>query len=99
MIERHWIGVTHKDRAEAYIRHLREHLFPRLRHLNGFAGASILHRDVGDGTEFRIITRWESMDVIRAFAGDDISVAVVHADAQALMVRYDDFVTHYQSEE
>ncbi len=36
------------------------------------------------------------MDAIEAFAGQDITKAVVPPAAQALMVRYDDRAVHYE---
>jgi heme-degrading monooxygenase HmoA len=76
--------------------HLRQETFPAIRRLPGFVNASILRRDAKDGVEFLIVTTWESLDAIRAFAGDDIEAAVVPEVAQQMMVDYDRFVRHYQ---
>ncbi len=43
-----------------------------------------------------VTTMWRSLDAIKAFAGDDITTAVVPPAAQALMVRYDDRAVHYE---
>jgi len=59
-------------------------------------GASILRREVAEGTEFQVVTVWESLDAIRAFAGPDTEVAVVPAVAQAMMVKFDRRATHYE---
>jgi hypothetical protein len=56
----------------------------------------ILRRDLGPGVEFVIVTRWKSMDAIRQFAGEIIEAAVVPSEVQAMMVEYDEVVTHYE---
>lgn len=43
-----------------------------------------------------MITRWESLDAIRAFAGEHVELAVVPEKVQAMMVEYDPQVSHYQ---
>lgn len=55
----------------------------------------ILRRDVAEGAEFRIVTVWDSLDVVRAFAGDDVEAAVVPDVVRTMMVRFDPRVAHY----
>jgi heme-degrading monooxygenase HmoA len=45
--------------------------------------------------EFVTLTLWESMDAVRAFAGEDHEKAVVPEEAQALLARYDRTSAHY----
>lgn len=94
-LARQWKGVVKPDLAVDYIRHLQTETLPGLRRLKGFAGASVMQRRVEDGTEFQVTTYWHSLDAIRAFAGDDVTRAVVPPAAQALMVRFDDRAVHY----
>jgi len=96
MISRQWTGIARASEASNYIRHLREETFPHLATLPGFVRASILRRDVEEGVEFRIVTEWESRDAIRAFAGETLDVAVVPQVVQAMMVRFDATVAHYE---
>ena len=95
MIARHWRGLAKADRADAYVAHLRQETFPAIRKLPGFKSASILRRDVPEGVEFLIVTTWESLEAIRAFAGANIEAAVVPEKAQEMMLDYDRFVRHY----
>ena len=67
-----------------------------LAHLPGFLGASILRRDVALGVEFLVVTNWESLESIRAFAGADVDTAVVPAVVQAMMVEFDTRARHYE---
>jgi heme-degrading monooxygenase HmoA len=95
MIERHWRGVAHAAWAEHYVDHLRQSTFPHLATLPGYLGSSILRRDVATGVEFLIITRWVSLEAIRAFAGDDPTLAVVPSVAAEMMVEYDTRAKHF----
>ena len=96
MISRHWKGVARPGQAESYVNHLRADTFPQLSAIPGFVHAAILRREVDDGTEFRIVTVWESPSAIRAFAGRDPEVAVVPRVVQAMMAHYDTRVVHYE---
>jgi len=58
--------------------------------------ATILRRDVASGTEFQVVTVWNSLQEIEAFAGADIEKAVVPAVAQAMMVEFDRKAVHYE---
>ena len=96
MIARHWRGLAKADRATEYVAHLQTETFPSIRKLPGFVDASIQRRTIPAGVEFLIVTRWASLDAIRAFAGDDIDAAVVPDRAQAMMVDFDRFVRHFE---
>lgn len=96
MISRYWRGLFRAERADDYVRHLREHTFPKLERLEGFLGGSILRRNVTTGVEFVVLTRWRSLDAIKAFAGDDPERAVVPDELSSMIIEYDDRVRHYE---
>ena len=96
MISRHWKGVARPEGADRYVEHLRRETFPSLSNIDGFVGASILRRETALGVEFLIVTTWRSMEAIRKFTGEAAQVAVVPPAVQALMVEYDEEVTHYE---
>ena len=96
MISRHWTGVAKPGRGEAYEHHLRSDTFPRLAHIPGFVEASVLRRDVDGGTEFQVVTVWDSLEAVKAFAGPQVDVAVVPEAAQAMLSSYDERVRHYE---
>jgi heme-degrading monooxygenase HmoA len=96
MISRHWKGIAKPGETENYITHLRTDTFPKLSEISGFIEASILKRAVAQGTEFLIITVWESIEAIERFAGTPSDIAVVPEVVQAMMVEYDKNVRHYE---
>lgn len=95
MILRLWHGWTTPENAAAYADFLRETMFPSMRRIEGFAGAELLRRNDGDEVAFATITRFESLDAVRAFAGDDYEVAVIEPEARALLSRFDARSVHY----
>jgi hypothetical protein len=60
------------------------------------ACAWMLRRDRGDRTEFITLSLWESVDAIRAFAGDDIEAAVLYPEDEHYLLGGESTVTHYQ---
>jgi heme-degrading monooxygenase HmoA len=96
MIIREWRGRALLSRGDAYLRHFNDTVLPHLRTLPGFAGASLLRRQVGDGVEFVVLTRWDSLDSIRGFAGSDFGNAVVEPAAVAALANFDKTVQHYE---
>ena len=96
MISRHWNGLCKRDSADRYVEHLERETVPQLAALPGFIRASILRRELAAGTDFQVVTLWESLAAIEAFAGQDVDAAVVPASVQAMMLRYDRKVAHYE---
>ena len=95
MIIREWRGRANPSRAEAYPRHFHNKVVPELRHVPGFVGAYLSQRRFNDKIEFLVLTRWRSMDSIRAFAGPNIEKAVVEPGAVAALIEFDGDVCHY----
>jgi heme-degrading monooxygenase HmoA len=95
VISRHWKGVTKPGFAEAYLHHLRSETLPRLVAIAGFVEAWVLRRDVEEGAEFQVITVWESLGAVEAFAGPQADLAVVPDAVQAMLSTYDERVRHY----
>ena len=95
MIARIWHGWTSPGNADAYEQFLREHMFPSIHRVQGFLGADLLRRDDGDEVAFITITRFESLESVRAFAGDDYERAVIEPEAKALLSHHDERSQHY----
>jgi len=96
MIARVWSAQTTTAHVPAYAEHLSNHVLPAVRKLAGFAGATLLRRPIADAVEILVITYWQSLEAIRAFAGADLERAVVADEAAALLTRFDPCVRHYE---
>jgi hypothetical protein len=97
MITRMWRGWTAAENADAYERFLLTELFPSMRGIAGFRGADVLRRPDGDEVAFVTLTRFDSLDAIRAFAGEDYDVPVLEPQALALLSRYDERALHFDT--
>ena len=96
MIARVWRAWAQPEQASAYEQHFTTSVQAELRAVEGFVGAQLLRRQVGEEVESMAITTWTSMAIIHGFAGEDVERAVVAPEAQRILSRYEDRVTHYE---
>ena len=97
MIARRWTARAEgSEQADAYVAHFEGAVRPQLESTEGFLGATLERVQHDDGTEIVVVTRWESMDAIRAFAGEDVDLAVVEPEARAALSQLDDRVRHIE---
>jgi antibiotic biosynthesis monooxygenase (ABM) superfamily enzyme len=97
MITRLWRGWTARDNADAYERFLLYELFPSMRDVPGFRNADVLRRGDGSEVAFVILTRFDSLEAIRLFAGENYEVPVIEPTARALLTHYDKRAQHYDT--
>ena len=97
MITRMWRGWTAIDDADAYERFLLGELFPTMRAIPGFRGADVLRRVDGGEVAFVTLTRFDSLEAIRAFAGEDYETPVLEPQALALLSRYEERAVHFDT--
>jgi antibiotic biosynthesis monooxygenase (ABM) superfamily enzyme len=96
VIARLWRGWTSAENADPYERFLLIALFPSMRDIPGFRGAEVLRRADGPEVAFVTITRFETLDAVKAFAGDDYETPVLEPEALALLSRYDERAQHFE---
>jgi heme-degrading monooxygenase HmoA len=96
MIARFWSARTSREYAREYADHLSRTVLPELKKIAGYQAGTLLQREVSDGIEVVVITYWDSLASIRAFAGADIETAVVADKAAGLLTDYDRRVRHYE---
>lgn len=96
MVVRAWRGYAALTEAQAYPKHLLQSIRPKLEQLAGFRGLYLLRRREPEEIEFLVLTFWESMEAVRAFAGEQPELAVVEPEARAALVRFDRTVQHYE---
>ena len=96
-VARIWRGVIRTEDRDAYAAYLAETGIKEYRQTPGNQGAYILTRDLGDGrTEIPPSASGRRLDSIRAFAGDDISLAVFYPEDDRYLLERDLTVTHYE---
>ena len=95
MIVRIWHGRTRRDRADEYAAFLTLRAIPDYRGTDGNLDVAVLRRDEADVSHFLTVTRWESEDAIRAFAGSDLLKAKYYAEDKEFLLEFEDEVQHY----
>lgn len=99
MITRIWHGWTTPANAPVYEQLLLTEIFTGIaaRSIAGYRGISLCRRDAGAEVEFVTIMWFDSLDGVRAFAGEDYAIAVVPAKARAVLSRFDAVSAHYET--
>jgi heme-degrading monooxygenase HmoA len=98
MIARLWHGYATREDADAYAAMLKPELLPGLSQVTGYRGSYLLRRDAGDEVEFITIILWDSLEAIKAVAGDHYERAVVPHERRKYLLRWDDVAVHYEVE-
>jgi len=96
VIARIWRGVTRAADGEAYAAYIEESGTGPARKLPGARGSLVLRRTRGDRTEFETIILFDSLDDVRAFAGDHLETAVFFPEDDRYLVDRDLTVSHYE---
>ena len=95
-IARIWKARTSSTKADVYVQHATQKVFPALDRIEGHRGAYLLQRMVDGAVDFVVVTLWDSMAAVRKFAGSQVEQAVVEPEAQAVLTSFDEIVTHYE---
>jgi antibiotic biosynthesis monooxygenase (ABM) superfamily enzyme len=99
VIARTWRGVTRAEDEQAYADYLEETGMRAVRALPGNRGTLVLHRRVGERAEFQTVLLFDSLEHVRAFAGDDLERAVFYPEDDRFLVERELTVSHYEVEE
>lgn len=101
MIERIWHGWTDLDKAQEYENLLKKEIFINInsKKIDGYKGIKLLTRKLDNEMEFITIMRFETIQSIIDFAGEDYENCVVPEAAQKLLKRYDKKSQHYELKE
>ncbi len=96
MIARTWRGATRAADAERYADYVARTGLAGYRSTPGNRGAWLLHRTVGGRAEFLTLSLWDSLDAIRAFAGDDVERARFYPEDDAFLVDRELTAAHWE---
>jgi heme-degrading monooxygenase HmoA len=96
MIARRWRGGVRAADFDAYLGYLEESGIAALTATAGNEGVVVFrHLDESTGrAEFEVVSYWQDLDAIRAFAGDDISVARFFPDDDRFLIDRELTVRH-----
>ncbi len=89
MIVRIWHGRTAKKDFEAYTNFMRERAAPDYGSVKGNLGSYFMRRLDDEAAHFMLVTLWDSMDAVKAFAGDDPEVAKYYPEDDDFLLEKD----------
>jgi aminoglycoside 6'-N-acetyltransferase len=96
VIARIWTGAVHKEDGEAYAKYMRETGVAGYARTPGNSGIWMLRRNVNDRTEFVMFTLWDSLEAVKAFAGEDHETAVFYPEDERFLIDRDLRANHFE---
>jgi heme-degrading monooxygenase HmoA len=80
VIARIWQGRTKPGMGKPYFAYLEQTGLKEYRATPGFRNVLVLTREIGEATEYVLITLWGSMEAVRRFAGPEPERAVYYPE-------------------
>jgi hypothetical protein len=96
MIARRWHGRVPSEKADEYLRLMKEVGLADYRATEGNRGAWCLHRPEGDVVHVEMFTLWDDLEAIRRFAGDDLLKAKYYDFDPDFLLELEPEVTHFE---
>jgi heme-degrading monooxygenase HmoA len=96
MIARIWRGITLKEKADDFIAYFNQTGLADYGKTAGNRGTTILRRDQGEHCEIVLISLWDSMDSVRAFAGENPERSVYYPEDEQFLLQMEPLVRHYE---
>jgi heme-degrading monooxygenase HmoA len=96
MIARTWRGKVAPGNGGGYLEIVGRTGLRASRATPGNLGFYALQRPTGDHDEILTISLWESLDAIRAFAGEEIATAVFYSEDDAWLTDRDLRADHWE---
>ncbi len=97
MIVRIWHGRTPADKGDAYLDYLKRTGVTNYRATEGNRGVYVLRSSENGVADFLLVSLWESMDSVRAFAGDQPGTAAYYPEDDAYLLEREPGVRHYEA--
>ncbi|TGE26157.1 antibiotic biosynthesis monooxygenase [Hymenobacter aquaticus] len=97
MITRIWHGTTAALDADAYLEYLQQSGIADYKNTPGNLGVQVLRRLAGDVCHFWTVTRWDSYESIRQFAGPDYDKARYYPEDARYLLEFEPTVLHCET--
>jgi heme-degrading monooxygenase HmoA len=96
MIARLWHGATRAEDGDAYLAYLRETGEKECRATPGNRGVLVLREVRGGRADFLFTSFWDSLESVRAFAGDHLERAVYYPEDKRYLLELEPHVRHLE---
>lgn len=96
MIARIWRGRTRAGQAAEYTDYIKKTGIVAQRRTPGNRGSMIWRREDGNEAEFLVISLWQTLEAVKAFAGERPLVAVYYPEDEKYLLELEPEVLHYE---
>jgi heme-degrading monooxygenase HmoA len=96
VIARVWFGRTKAEDYDAYLAYLEESGVKALGATPGNRGVMVLRRREGDEAEFGVVSFWDSLEDVEAFAGEQVDVARYFPEDERFLLELTPRLKHYE---
>ena len=97
MITRVWHGTTALKDTDPYLRFLIDTAVPDYKQCAGNLDVEIWRRIEDDICHFWTVTKWDSLESIRGFAGDDLEKAKYYPEDSGFLLEFEENVFHAET--
>ncbi|TGE06708.1 antibiotic biosynthesis monooxygenase [Hymenobacter fodinae] len=99
MITRIWHGITAAHDADSYLQYLQESGIADYKTTPGNLGVQVLRRVEADVCHFWTVTRWDSYESIKHFAGEQYEQARYYPEDAQYLLEFEPTVLHCETYE
>lgn len=97
VITRIWHGTTKAEQSEEYLQYVIDTGIADYKNTPGNLKVEILRRIEGDVCHFWTVTKWDSFDNIKKFAGDDYEKAKYYPEDAKYLLEFEPNVIHCET--
>ena len=97
VITRMWHGRTKAEHADEYLEFLKNTGVPDYKSTEGNLSVEIWRRIDGEVCHFWTVTKWDSVESIRKFAGDDLNKAKYYPEDSNYLLEFEATVVHCET--
>ena len=95
IIARIWHGRVRSKDAEKYYEYLIEHIIPDIERTKGNLGVTVMMKPEGDVTYIMVVSYWENIEAVKAFAGEEYWRAKYYEEDKKYLLELEPHVQHY----
>ena len=97
VITRIWHGTTKSEHADEYLDYLRLTGLKDYKSIPGNINAEIWRRKEGDVCHFWTVSKWESIESIKKFAGEEYERARYYPEDKGYLLEFEEKVIHCET--
>jgi heme-degrading monooxygenase HmoA len=97
VITRTWHGRTKATDADIYLKYVEDTGIAEYKNIKGNLSAEIWRKTEGDVCHFWTVTKWDSFESIKLFAGKDYEKARYFEQDANFLLEFEEYVQHMEA--